>query len=94
MSAAEVAKAEAQGLIDYFKLRSKVNTSNMILFDQEGRIKKYDNPEAILEDFYPVRLGYYQKRKVRFLDLFPPFLKFHFSFRTIWQASCKWSSKN
>lgn len=65
MPAKEVEKAEAQGLIDYFKLISKINTSNMMCFDFEGKIKKYSSPEEIIEEFYPIRLAYYQKRKVR-----------------------------
>ncbi|KAF8912885.1 DNA topoisomerase II [Gymnopilus junonius] len=63
MSTQDLEKAEEQGLLEFFKLTSKINTSNMICFDFEGKIKKYDSPEEILEDFYPVRLAYYQKRK-------------------------------
>ncbi|EJD04491.1 DNA topoisomerase II [Fomitiporia mediterranea MF3/22] len=63
MNAKELEKAEAQGLEEYFKLTSKISTSNMICFDFEGKIKKYNTPEEILEDFFPVRLGLYQKRK-------------------------------
>lgn len=64
MAAKELEKAEKQGLYEFFRLTSKINTSNMICFDFEGKIKKYDSPEEILEDFYPMRLAYYQKRKV------------------------------
>ncbi|KAF9056399.1 DNA topoisomerase [Panaeolus papilionaceus] len=63
MSAKDLEKAEEQGLLEFFKLTTKINTSNMICFDFEGKIKRYDSPEEILEDFYPVRLAYYQKRK-------------------------------
>ncbi|PFH54688.1 hypothetical protein AMATHDRAFT_83127, partial [Amanita thiersii Skay4041] len=63
MGSKELDKAEQQGLLDFFKLNSKINTSNMICFDFEGNIKKYESPEEILEEFYPVRLAYYQKRK-------------------------------
>ena len=61
-------KAEEQGLMEFFKLTSKVNTSNMMCFDFDGKIKKYNTPEEIIEDFYPKRLAYYQKRKVRLLN--------------------------
>ncbi len=61
----DMEKAEAQGLIEFFKLTSKVNTSNMMCFDFDGKIKKYNSPEEIIEEFYPVRLAWYQKRKVR-----------------------------
>lgn len=64
MSQKELEKAEAQGFNEYFKLTTKINTSNMICFDPEGKIKKYNSPEQILEEFYPLRLAYYQKRKV------------------------------
>ena len=64
MGAKELEKAEQQGLLEFFRLTSKINTSNMICFDFEGKIKKYDSPEEILEDFYSMRLAYYQKRKV------------------------------
>jgi DNA topoisomerase-2 len=64
MTAKDVEKAEAQGLTEYFKLTTKINTSNMIGFDFENKIKKYASPEEILEEFYPMRLAYYQKRKV------------------------------
>lgn len=64
MAAKDLEKAEAQGLVEYFKLTSKISTSNMICFDFDRKIKRYESPEEILEDFYPVRLAYYQKRKV------------------------------
>lgn len=57
-------QAEEQGLLEFFKLTSKINTNNMIGFDFDGRIRKYDSPEAIIEDFYPKRLAFYQRRKV------------------------------
>ena len=64
MTASGLAEAEKKGLTEFFKLTGKVNTSNMMCFDVEGRIRKYNSPEEIIEEFYPVRLAYYQKRKV------------------------------
>ena len=63
MAAKDVEKAEAQGLTEFFKLTSKINTSNMICFDFDGKIRKYGSPEEIIDEFYPKRLAYYQKRK-------------------------------
>ena len=60
----ELDKAERQGFHEFFKLTTKINTSNMVCFDFDGKIKKYSSPEEIIEDFYPKRLAYYQKRKV------------------------------
>ncbi|KAJ3544854.1 hypothetical protein NM688_g5693 [Phlebia brevispora] len=59
----DMEKAEAQGLLEFFKLTGKINTSNMMCFDFDGKIKKYESPEEIVEEFYPVRLAWYQKRK-------------------------------
>jgi len=65
MGAKELEKAEQQGLLEFFKLVAKLNLSNMMCFDGDGKIKKYNSAEDVLEDFYPIRLAYYQKRKVR-----------------------------
>jgi DNA topoisomerase-2 len=46
-----------------FKLSSKVNTSNMVLYDRNGFLKKYKNPNDILKDFMEVRLECYVNRK-------------------------------
>jgi DNA topoisomerase-2 len=35
----------------------------MMAFNFEGKIQKYASPEEIIEEFYPQRLAYYQKRK-------------------------------
>ncbi|KAF8604983.1 DNA topoisomerase II [Ceratobasidium sp. AG-I] len=64
----DLAKAETEGLEKTFKLVGQINTSNMICFDQNGKIKKYKSPEEILEEFYTLRLSYYQKRKQHMCD--------------------------
>lgn len=64
MDAKLLEKAEEKGFVEYFKLTTKLSTTNMICFDFHSKIKKYDSPEEIIEDFYTVRLGYYQQRKV------------------------------
>lgn len=55
--------AKQEGLLKKFKLTSTINTSNMHLFDPKGVIKKFDTPEQILEEFFHLRLGLYEKRK-------------------------------
>ena len=52
----------------FFKLATQISTSNMVLFDQHGKIKKYSTPEEILDDFYLLRLEYYSKRKDFLVD--------------------------
>ena len=71
MTAQDLEKAEGQGLTEFFKLTGKLNTSNMMCFDFDGKIRKYGSPEEIIEEFYPKRLAYYQKRKVRYFIVSP-----------------------
>jgi len=52
------------GLAKRFKLESSVTTSNMHLFDTNGMIHKYESPLEILQAFFDVRLGFYEKRKL------------------------------
>ncbi|CAN1342380.1 DNA topoisomerase 2 [Linum perenne] len=63
LSEEKVLQARSEGLLKKFKLTSSINTSNMHLFDPSGRIKKYDNPEQVIEEFFHLRLEYYDKRK-------------------------------
>lgn len=63
LSPQEMAKAVSDGLHSRFKLTSNINLSNMIAFDTQNRIKKYASPFEIINDFYFVRLEFYQKRK-------------------------------
>ncbi|KAG9456462.1 hypothetical protein H6P81_000970 [Aristolochia fimbriata] len=57
-----------EGLMKKFRLTSSISTSNMHLFDSKGIIKKYDYPEQILEEFVPLRLEFYVKRKKALLE--------------------------
>lgn len=57
-------KAEEQGFNEFFKLTTKVTTTNMMCFDFESKMRKFPSAEAIIEEFYPARLACYQKRKV------------------------------
>jgi len=51
------------GLNGKFKLTGKLHTTNMNLFDELGRIIKYQTPEDILSSFYGARLDFYGQRK-------------------------------
>lgn len=50
-----------------FKLTSNISTKNMHLFDQNGKIKKYESPLHIIEDFCEVRMKYYELRKAHMI---------------------------
>lgn len=57
-------KAEDIGLLKALKMTSNINTTNIVCFDKNGKIRKYESPEEILKEFYVLRLEYYVKRKV------------------------------
>jgi len=59
----QMKKAEAQGLEKTFKLKSSLATSNMVLFDHEGKISKYNTALDILKDFCTLRRKIYEDRK-------------------------------
>merc|ERR1711959_460740 len=56
-------EAEKIGLDKIFKLKSSLSIQNMMLFDAEGKIAKYETAMGILTEFCKVRRGLYGKRK-------------------------------
>ena len=52
-----------KGFEDQFKLSKTMATTNLVAFDAQGRIHKYATVLDILEEFYHVRLDFYNKRK-------------------------------
>ncbi|KAI9733829.1 MAG: DNA topoisomerase 2 [Claussenomyces sp. TS43310] len=59
-----------EGLQERFKLLKTVATSNLVAFDSEGRIRKYDKVEDILEEFYVHRLRMYTVRKEHWVNVY------------------------
>ncbi len=51
------------------RLYTTQTTSNMHLFDQNEKLKKYGNIYEIVNDYYGVRLGFYGKRKEAMLKI-------------------------
>ena len=51
-----------------FKLTSSFSTSNMVAFDVDGKIKKYETVNDILDTFYTARLDGYVRRKAHQLE--------------------------
>ena len=51
------------GVEKLLKLFTTVSTTNMHMFNAECKLQKYSAPEEIIDDFYGVRIGLYQKRK-------------------------------
>lgn len=55
---------EETDLYNLFELVSTINMSNMHLFAPNGKIKKYDTQYDIIDDYYEVRLDFYEKRRM------------------------------
>jgi len=55
--------AKGGGMIETFKLKKEINETNMVLFDHEGKIKRYSNVIEIMLEFGKVRLKQYDVRK-------------------------------
>lgn len=68
-------KPEAEGLLSdakalekHLKMSKKLHLTNMHLFDPKGVIKRYDDVEHILQEFFPVRMEMYARRKKWLLE--------------------------
>ncbi|ETN41157.1 uncharacterized protein HMPREF1541_03092 [Cyphellophora europaea CBS 101466] len=61
-------EALKEGLEERFKLSKSIATSNLVAFDPEGRITKYNAVEDIMQEFYSYRLQLYAKRKAYLLE--------------------------
>lgn len=57
-----------KGLEEQFKLSKTMATTNLVAFDSQGRIHKYETPMDMMEEFYHIRLSYYEKRKQYLLN--------------------------
>jgi DNA topoisomerase-2 len=58
------------------KLYKYIYTSNMVLYDENGNIKKYKDTNEIIDSFCKVRMTYYIKRKKYQLDVMKHDIKF------------------
>ena len=68
--AAVLGELESKGTLHKtLKLSSSISTTNMTLFDERGRIVRHESPEAILRDFYAIRLEFYEKRKLHLCEV-------------------------
>jgi len=61
----ETGKGEygCNGVEKLLKLYSTSSTTNMNLFNSEDKLKKYENVEEIIDDYYDIRVEYYEDRK-------------------------------
>ena len=55
--------ASDEAIAKKFKLHGSIPTSNLVLFDAEGKIQKYDSELDILKEFFGLRQDLYVKRR-------------------------------
>lgn len=55
-------------LNEFFKLSKGISTSNMHLFDHQGKLRLFKDPREIIESFVSVRLATYEQRKTAVLE--------------------------
>ena len=58
-----------EGIEKYLKLYTTQSTTNMHLFNEKEQLKKYDTIYQIVDEYYSIRLEYYNKRKLYLIDL-------------------------
>ena len=51
-----------------FKLVSQINLTNIVAFDAQNKITKYNSVNTILDEYVDLRLNLYEKRKTYLLD--------------------------
>lgn len=62
--------------LENLKLHSYLYTSNMVLFNQEEKLKKFESIDEIINYFCTVRFAFYVKRKQMMLDTLENELKY------------------
>lgn len=61
--------------IDTLKLKSPINTTNMVLFTEDGKLKKFDTVDEIIDTFCKKRYKLYSVRKITILNTYTDKLK-------------------
>jgi DNA topoisomerase-2 len=87
-------QAVEKGLEEFFKLTTSLATTNLVAFDAQGRIHRYETVLDIMEEFYHIRLKYYDMRKVSFGCRQVKILDSNIVFSNTSSAKCKriWTS--
>ena len=52
----DISKLSREEIIQKFKLTSRISLTNMVCFDKNSQIKRYNSANEIIDEFYPVRL--------------------------------------
>jgi len=64
----EIIASDPEAIEKMMKLTTTVKTSNIHMFDENCKLKKYEDVNELIRDYYPVRLAAYGKRKTHLVD--------------------------
>jgi DNA topoisomerase-2 len=64
----EIHGEHINGIEKLLKLTTTISTTNMYLFDSECKLRKYLKVEDIIDDYYKIRLLFYEKRKTNIIN--------------------------
>ncbi|EAY12041.1 topoisomerase II [Trichomonas vaginalis G3] len=64
----QMREIESVGLREFFKLKSSITATNMTLFNAQNKIVQFNSPLDIINDYYPVRMKYYEERHRYLID--------------------------
>ena len=67
---------ECNALEKYLKLYTLHSNTNMHLFDDKEKLRKYENVNQIIDQFYVIRLAFYEKRRNYLIENLEKELKF------------------
>lgn len=62
-------KDDHSKILKKMKLTTTMQVTNLVCFDNERKIRKFNNVEEILEEFYKIRLVFYGMRKEHMLNV-------------------------
>lgn len=63
MSPEQFAAAQRVGLHKFFKLQKTISLNSMVLFDENGCLRRYETANQIVREFYKLRSRMYVRRK-------------------------------
>ena len=71
-----ISEGETECTRETLKLSKSVSCTNMVLFDEDNKIKKYANTTDIIKSFCEIRMIFYIKRKKHMLNELNTTIKF------------------
>jgi DNA topoisomerase-2 len=64
----ELIASDPEAIEKLMKLTTTIKTSNIHMFDDQCKLKKFEDVHELISDYYPVRLAAYGKRKTYLVD--------------------------